>query len=263
MIVGYERPITSGTLRPSREACESCHWPSMEHHDSVAVKVHYGTDAESSESRTRIVLHTGMDVIRQGYTKGIHWHIQNEVRFVSPDPQRRESPWVEVRKPDGTKVTYTDAETKLTAQQIAALEPRAMACYDCHNSVGHPFPNPASTVDEAIRTGKIDRALPDAKARAVALVNTLADITGDPKDREAKVDKLIADATAKAKLTKIRFHDLRHSHATLLFAADVHPKIVSERLGHSNISITLQTYSHVATGLQESAAQTLEDAFLK
>ncbi|HMN71193.1 MAG TPA: NapC/NirT family cytochrome c [Rhodoblastus sp.] len=198
MIVGYERPITSGTLRPSREACESCHWPSTEHHDSVAVKVHYGTDAESSESRTRIVLHTGMDAIRQGYTRGIHWHIQNEVRFVSPDPQRREIPWVEVRKPDGTKVTYTDAETKLTAQQISALEPRAMACYDCHNSVGHPFPNPASTVDEAIRTGKIDRALPDAKARAVALVNTLADITGDPKDREAKVDKLIADATAKA-----------------------------------------------------------------
>jgi len=74
--VGNDRwlraPITSGTLRPSREACESCHYPAMEHHDSVAVKVHYGTDPESSESRTRIVLHTGMDVIRQGYTKGIH-----------------------------------------------------------------------------------------------------------------------------------------------------------------------------------------------
>ncbi len=44
MIVGYERPITSGTLRPSREACESCHYPAVEHHDSVAVKVQYGTD---------------------------------------------------------------------------------------------------------------------------------------------------------------------------------------------------------------------------
>ena len=198
MIVGYDRPITSGTLRPSREACESCHWPSVEHHDSIAVKVRYDENPESSESRTRIVLHTGMEAIREGYTKGIHWHIQNAVRFVSPDPQRREIPWVEVRKPDGTKITYTDGETKLTAQQISALEPRAMACYDCHNEVGHPFPNPETVVDEAIRTGAIDRALPNAKARAVALVGTLGEITGERKDREAKVDKLIADQAAKA-----------------------------------------------------------------
>ena len=198
MIVGYERPITSGTLRPSREACESCHYPSAEHHDSIAVKVSYGTDAASSETRTKLVLHTGMDGIRPGYTRGIHWHIQNEVRFVSPDPQRREIPWVEVIKPDGTKVVYTDAETKLNAQQIAALPARPMACYDCHNSVGHPFANPAIAVDEAIRTGKIDRKMPDTKARAVELLDKLGEITGPTKDREAKVDKLLAEAAAKA-----------------------------------------------------------------
>jgi hypothetical protein len=198
MIAGYERPITSGTLRPSREACESCHYPTTEHNDSVAVKVHYATDAESSESRTKIVLHTGMEAIREGYTKGIHWHVQNEVRFASPDPQRREIPWVEVTKADGTKVAYTDAESKLTPEQIAELKPRAMACYDCHNSVGHPFRNPANVVDEAIRSGKIDRALPDAKARSVALIDALGGITGKTSEREAKIDKLIAEASAKA-----------------------------------------------------------------
>ena len=198
MIAGYERPITSGTLRPSREACESCHYPTVEHNDSVAVKVHYATDPESTESRTKIVLHTGMEAIRQDYTKGIHWHVQNEVRFVSPDPQRREIPWVEVTKADGTKVTYTDAESKLTPEQFAAMQPRAMACYDCHNSVGHPFRNPANLVDEAIRTGKIDRALPNTKARAVALVDALGEVTGEATAREAKVDKLIAEASTKA-----------------------------------------------------------------
>ena len=105
---------------------------------------------------------------------------------------------MQVKKADGTKVTYIDAGSKLSRPDIEKLEKRAMACYDCHNAVGHPFPNPANTVDEAIRTGKIDRSLPEAKARAVALVNALGDITGEPKDREAKVDKLIADATAKA-----------------------------------------------------------------
>jgi len=47
------------------------------------------------------------------------------------------------------------------------------------------------------------------------------------------------------------FHDLRHTHATLLLKGGVHPKIVSERLGYANIGITLDTYSHVLLGLQE------------
>jgi len=56
------------------------------------------------------------------------------------------------------------------------------------------------------------------------------------------------------KLPQIRFHDLRHSHATHLLAANVHPKIAQERLGHSNVSITLNTYSHVVPGMQQEAA---------
>jgi len=59
----------------------------------------------------------------------------------------------------------------------------------------------------------------------------------------------------------IRFHDLRHSHATLLLAHGVHPKIVSERLGHSTVGLTLDTYSHVLPGLQEQVALLLDQAF--
>jgi hypothetical protein len=49
-----------------------------------------------------------------------------------------------------------------------------------------------------------------------------------------------------AGLPRMRFHDLRHAHASLLLAAGVHPKVVQERLGHSQVSVTLDTYSHVA-----------------
>jgi integrase len=56
-------------------------------------------------------------------------------------------------------------------------------------------------------------------------------------------------------LQHLRLHDLRHTHATLMLKAGVHPKVVSERLGQSNISITLDTYSHVLPGLQEAAAE--------
>ena len=60
-------------------------------------------------------------------------------------------------------------------------------------------------------------------------------------------------------IPKIRFHDLRHTHATMLLRKDVPPKIVSERLGHSSISITLDTYSHVLPDMQKEAAEKLND----
>jgi integrase len=60
-----------------------------------------------------------------------------------------------------------------------------------------------------------------------------------------------------AELPMIRLHDLRHTHATLALAAGVHPKIVQERLGHANIAITLDTYSHAVPALEEQAAATV------
>ncbi len=55
----------------------------------------------------------------------------------------------------------------------------------------------------------------------------------------------------KAGLNKIRIHDLRHTHATLLLRMGVNPKIVSEQLGHSSIKMTLDVYSHVTEEMQE------------
>jgi integrase len=64
----------------------------------------------------------------------------------------------------------------------------------------------------------------------------------------------------RAGLPKIRFHDLRHTCATLLLCRNVHPKYVQELLGHASIAITLDTYSHVLPTMQESAAAAMEDA---
>ena len=58
----------------------------------------------------------------------------------------------------------------------------------------------------------------------------------------------------------LRLYDLRHSCASILMAEGLNPKIVSERLGHSNINLTLQTYSHVSKGMQDAASDRLEKA---
>ena len=59
----------------------------------------------------------------------------------------------------------------------------------------------------------------------------------------------------RSQLPEIRLHDLRHTHATLALRAGIHPKVVSERLGHATISITLDTYSHAIPAMQEEAAE--------
>jgi integrase len=64
----------------------------------------------------------------------------------------------------------------------------------------------------------------------------------------------------RAGLPRIRFHDLRHTCATLLLSKGTHPKIVQEMLGHANISMTMDTYSHILPEMQEKAVSAMDDA---
>ncbi len=59
----------------------------------------------------------------------------------------------------------------------------------------------------------------------------------------------------------MRLYDLRHTHATLLLAEGVHPKVAAERLGHATTRLTLDTYSHVLPGMQEVAAAVINSVF--
>jgi integrase len=63
----------------------------------------------------------------------------------------------------------------------------------------------------------------------------------------------------RANLPRVRFHDLRHTCATLLLSRNIHPKYVQELLGHANIAITLDTYSHVVPGMGDQAARAMEE----
>ncbi|MED4676802.1 site-specific integrase [Bacillus nitratireducens] len=75
----------------------------------------------------------------------------------------------------------------------------------------------------------------------------------------ANVRRSLNALIKKAAVPRIRFHDLRHTHATLLLAKGVNVKVISERLGHSNIKITLDTYSHVLPTMQEDAVNKIEE----
>ena len=81
--------------------------------------------------------------------------------------------------------------------------------------------------------------------------------TGRPLDGR-NVTRLFKAILRQAELPDIRYHDLRHTAATLLLAQGVDPRTIMETLGHSQISMTLDTYAHVVPALQREAAAKMD-----
>ena len=112
---------------------------------------------------------------------------------------------------------------------------------------------PHSTADALLRHWEIQaaersRANGIWRDRGLVFPNTI----GGYADYTNLMPRHVKPLLRKAGLPNIRFHDLRHTCATLLLTQGVHPKVVSEMLGHASISITLDTYSHVIPGLDET-----------
>ncbi len=83
---------------------------------------------------------------------------------------------------------------------------------------------------------------------------------GTPVDAQNLVNRSFKPLLNKAGLPDIRFHDLRHTCATLMLSQGVNPKVAQERLGHTDIAVTMNTYSHVLSDMQGVAATAIEDA---
>lgn len=83
---------------------------------------------------------------------------------------------------------------------------------------------------------------------------------GRPLESSNLLQRSFYPLLERAGLPRIRFHDLRHTYATLALGQGVHPKVVSDALGHANISITLDTYSHVTPAMHQQAAEALDVA---
>jgi len=207
MIVGYERPTMSHSLRPARESCEACHWPEARHDDTVRVKYRYADDAKSTESQTTLRMHTGTGAIRASGSdetdvslspgtrvdKGIHWHIAQDLEYVALDPQKQKIALVELHDAKGkVTATYFDPTAGVSRADVDKMPRRRIDCIDCHNASGHPFSNPADLVDDALEEGRIDRSLPGIKTRSDAIIEKASGISGPEDERAAKFAAVIA-----------------------------------------------------------------------
>jgi integrase len=86
-----------------------------------------------------------------------------------------------------------------------------------------------------------------------------SDLGGGPLRKSNLIRRSFKPLLRQAGLPDIRFHDLRHTSATLLLARGTNPKIVQEMLGHARVGLTLDTYSHVTPSMQHEAARAMNE----
>lgn len=170
--------------------------------------------------------------IRRGEILALRW------RNVELGDNRRQIAIVESAEQTKEGVRYK--EPKSGKARTVALSSTVVAELKAHR---------ARQAEEQLRLG----LRPEADSFVVAQVD------GAPLQPRSLTHEWIR-LISKTTLPRIRFHDLRHTHASQLLAAGVHPKIASERLGHSSIGITLDLYSHVMPGMQEDAAEQVDAA---
>jgi hypothetical protein len=166
----YERPIPTPVyqLRPARETCEKCHWPSKFYGTKLKTIAHYADDSLSTPAYTTLGLK--IDTGKGENRAGIHWHIDpvNEVRYVSVDDKREVMVWVETRNPDGTYHRYNNKT--LDYYQPDKSEIRILDCVDCHNRATHIYEYPNDAIDERIGQGLISRDIPFVRHQAKAAI---------------------------------------------------------------------------------------------
>jgi hypothetical protein len=166
----YSRPISTPVhdLRPARETCEECHWPTRFVGNRLKVIDRHKDDEANTPLKTVLAMHIGGQ--RGGDSQGIHWHVDPgvEIRFRS-DRSREAIYDVEMRLADGTVKTFmSPLQAKAGWEaQAGELEWRSMDCVDCHNRPTHIYGQPESEVDGALAAGDLT-SLPYIRREAVA-----------------------------------------------------------------------------------------------
>ncbi|HUA86359.1 MAG TPA: NapC/NirT family cytochrome c [Bryobacteraceae bacterium] len=183
----YERPIPSpvSNLRPARETCEQCHWPSRFSGDVFQVHTSYASGEQNQASYTVLLMKVGGQTWRGGVgIHGAHLDPKAKMVYTAIDEKRQTIPQVVYTAPDGKVTVFNATDQKVTPEQLAAGEHRVMDCMDCHNRPAHTFELPDKAVDLAMSSGHISPTLPFIKQQAVGVLKR------DYADRDAAVRQI-------------------------------------------------------------------------
>ncbi len=164
----FPRPIPTPVhdLRPARETCEQCHWPTKFVGDRLRVITRYGNDEGNAELKSVLLLRVGG--IEGRKSQGIHWHVDPDIKIRYLSDEQRETIYdVELTSADG-KVKRFMSEPAPAGD--GHMSWRVMDCVDCHNRPTHIYRTPEQGIDEAIRGGAIPKSLPYIRREGLRLL---------------------------------------------------------------------------------------------
>lgn len=174
LVVGYDRPTHSKSMKNAENSCMSCHPRSTTHtHNSIHTIIRFDDDEKNTEYKTTLIMRLMGRSFGREKSLGMNWHTSGDIKYRADDPQKLSIRWVEATLPDGSKRVYQDVRNPLDEQELAQVDNRqTMDCIDCHNRAGHPFPNPESMIDFALANEILSPKLPFAKKRTLAVAQT-------------------------------------------------------------------------------------------
>lgn len=183
----YEFPIHVKDLRPARDICERCHSPEKFSDDSLREIKHFGNDADNTSTSIYLTLKTGGGSKRQGLGRGIHWHIESQVYYLSQGEGEQQIPFVRVVNDDGSATDYVDLTADIDATQIDPADLKEMDCITCHNRITHLILPPDDRVDQLLSRNVIDRSIPEIRLKAVEVMSDRYDSVAQAVDAIAEL----------------------------------------------------------------------------
>lgn len=164
----FDRPIEilNPNLRLAQETCQTCHWSQKHFGDLPKTFRHFLSDETNTPFTVQMILKVGGSDPVHGPVEGIHSHmnVSNKIEFIALDEKRLNIPWVRVTDANGKVTEYRTENFK---DDVSKHSVRAMDCMDCHNRPAHNFAAPNDAVEQAMALGRIDPAIPWAKAKVV------------------------------------------------------------------------------------------------
>ena len=176
----YPRPIPTPVenLRPARETCEQCHWPTKFVGERLRFFNRFAEDEKQTEKKTVLLMKTGGG--ETGRAHGIHWHVDRDltIRYRS-DKSRQKVFDIELTRANGKPEVY-----RVDGAKADEAEPgwRVMDCVDCHNRPTHVYQMPKDELDTALTSGELDKSLPFIKREGLKAIQQTYASHADAKE---------------------------------------------------------------------------------
>ena len=227
----YPRPIPTPVenLRPARETCEQCHWPTRFVGERIRFFNRFAEDEKQTEKKTVLLMKTGGG--ETGRAHGIHWHVDPglTIRYRS-DKSRQKIFDVELTRANGKPEVY-----KVDGAKPDEAEPgwRVMDCVDCHNRPTHVYQMPKDELDAVLTSGELDKSLPFIKREGLKAIQQTYTSHAAAKEGIHK---------ALTEFYRTNFPDLLEKHADRIErAADTLTRVYARNM-FPEMKITWGTY---------------------